>query len=157
MKIEPAVKAETKKIAVGAAVLTVLMIAVFLILGRFDWTVLAGAVLGCCAAVGNFFAMAMTVQHVTDSMPVLPRQETDENEEAENTEKKNAPLSDEAKNAGKKMQASFVVRMLLIGAVAAVAVTQKQIFNPWAALLPLLFPNILITLRRFTGKDQKEA
>ena len=55
------------------------------------------------------------------------------------------------------MQASFVIRMLLIGAIAAIAVTQTQLFNPWAALLPLLFPNILITLRRFTGNDQKEA
>ena len=99
--------------------------------------------------------MAMTVQGVTNSMPVLPKQEPDETEETD--EKKDAPLSDEAKQAGKKMQASFVLRMLLIGAIAAIVVTQTQIFNPWAALLPLLFPNILITLRRFTGNDQKEA
>ena len=155
MKIEPAVQAETKKIAVGTAILTVLMIAVFLVLRQFDWRVLTGAVLGYLATVGNFFAMAMTVQGVTNSMPVLPRQEQDETEETD--EKKNAPLSDEAKQAGKKMQASFVLRMLLIGAIAALAVTQTQVFNPWAALLPLLFPNIIITLRRLTGNDQKEA
>ena len=155
MKIEPAVQAETKKIAVGTAILTVLMIAVFLVLRQFDWRVLTGAALGYLATVGNFFAMAMTVQGVTNSMPVLPRQEQEETEETD--EKKNAPLSDEAKQAGKKMQASFVIRMLLIGAIAAIAVTQTQLFNPWAALLPLLFPNILITLRRFTGFDQKEA
>ena len=155
MKIEPAVQAETKKIAVGTAILTALMIAVFLVLRQFDWRVLTGAALGYLATVGNFFAMAMTVQGVTNSMPVLPRQEQEETEETD--EKKNAPLSDEAKQAGKKMQASFVIRMLLIGAIAAIAVTQTQLFNPWAALLPLLFPNILITLRRFTGNDQKEA
>ena len=159
MKIEPAVQAETKKIAVGTAILTALMIAVFLVLRQFDWRVLTGAALGYLATVGNFFAMAMTVQGVTNSMPVLPRQEQDETEETDEQpeEKKNAPLSDEAKQAGKKMQASFVLRMLLIGAIAAIAVTQTQLFNPWAALLPLLFPNILITLRRFTGNDQKEA
>ena len=159
MKIEPAVQAETKKIAVGTAILTALMIAVFLVLRQFDWRVLTGAALGYLATVGNFFAMAMTVQGVTNSMPVLPRQEQDENGEADEQaeEKKNAPLSDEAKQAGKKMQASFVIRMLLIGAIAAIAVTQTQLFNPWAALLPLLFPNILITLRRFTRNDQKEA
>ena len=124
-------------------------------LRQFDWRVLTGAALGYLATVGNFFAMAMTVQGVTNSMPVLPRQEQDETEETD--EKKNAPLSDEAKQAGKKMQASFVIRMLLIGAIAALAVTQTQVFNPWAALLPLLFPNIIITLRRLTGNDQKEA
>ena len=155
MKIEPAVQAETKKIAVGTGILTALMIAVFLVLRQFDWRVLTGAALGYLTTVGNFFAMAMTVQGVTNSMPALPKQEPDETEETD--EKKDAPLSDEAKQAGKKMQASFVIRMLLIGAIAAVAVTQTQIFNPWAALLPLLFPNILITLRRFTGNDQKEA
>ncbi len=155
MKIEPAVQAETKKIALGTAILTVLMIAVFLVLRQFDWRVLTGAALGYLTTVGNFFAMAMTVQGVTNSMPALPRQEQDETEETE--EKKDAPLSDEAKQAGKKMQASFVIRMLLIGAIAAIVVTQTQLFNPWAALLPLLFPNILITLRRFTGFDQKEA
>ncbi len=159
MKIEPAVQAETKKIALGTAILTVLMIAVFLVLRQFDWRVLAGAALGYLATVGNFFAMAMTVQGVTNSMPVLPRQEQDETEETDGQteEKKNTPLSDEAKQAGKKMQASFVLRMLLIGAIAAIAVTQTQVFNPWAALLPLLFPNIIITLRRLTGNDQKEA
>ena len=159
MKIEPAVQAETKKIAVGTAILTVLMIAVFLVLRQFDWRVLTGAALGYQATVGNFFAMAMTVQGVTNSMPVLPRQEQDETEETDGQteEKKNTPLSDEAKQAGKKMQASFVLRMLLIGAIAALAVTQTQVFNPWAALFPLLFPNIIITLRRLTGNDQKEA
>ncbi len=156
MKIEPAVKAETKKIAIGTGILTVLMIAVFLILRRFDWTVLTGALLGYCATVGNFFLMALTVQHVTGSMPVLPKQETDETEDTEE-EKKDQSLSDEAKQAGKRMQASFLLRMLMIGAVAAIAVTQKQIFNPWAALVPLLFPNILITVRRLIGTDQKEA
>ena len=152
-------QAETKKIAIGTAILTVLMIAVFLVLRQFDWRVLTGAALGYLATVGNFFAMAMTVQGVTNSMPVLPRQEQDKNGEADEQadEKKDAPLSDEAKQAGKKMQASFVIRMLLIGAIAAIVVTQTQLFNPWAALLPLLFPNILITLRRFTGNDQKEA
>ena len=155
MKIEPAVQAETKKIAVGTGILSVLMIAVFLILRKFDWTVLTGALLGFCATVGNFFLMALTVQHVTNSMPVLPKKETDE--DGEDSEKKEEPLSDEAKQAGKRMQMSFTFRMLLIGAVAALAVTQRQIFNPWAALLPLLFPNILITLRRFTGSDRKEA
>ena len=60
MKIEPAVQAETKKIALGTAILTVLMIAVFLVLRQFDWRVLTGAALGYLATVGNFFAMAMT-------------------------------------------------------------------------------------------------
>ena len=157
MKIESAVRTETKRIAVGTGILSVLMLAVFLLIGKFDLSVLLGALLGYAAAVGNFFLMAMTVQHVTNSMPVLPpRTEAEEAEDSED-EKKEEPLSDEARQAGKTMQASFFFRMLLIGGVAALAVTLRQVFNPWAALITLLFPNFVITGRKLFQKEQKEA
>ena len=154
MKVQPAVQAETKKMALGVGVLTVLMIAVFLVIRQFDYTVLLGAILGCAAAVGNFFLMALTVQKVTGDMPVLPKQE----EEAEETEEeeKEQPLSDEAKQAGKKMQLSFLLRLLMLGGVAALAVT-APIFHPWASLLPMLFPRIVIALRTLFDNKQKEA
>ncbi len=154
MKVQPAVQAETKKMALGVGVLTVLMIAVFLIIRQFDYTVLLGAILGFAAAVGNFFLMALTVQKVTGDMPVLPKQE----EEAEETEEeeKEQPLSDEAKQAGKKMQLSFLLRLLMLGGVAALAVT-SPVFHPWASLLPMLFPRIVIALRSLFDNKQKEA
>ena len=154
MKVQPAVQAETKKMALGVGVLTVLMIAVFLIIRKFDYTVLLGAVLGYAAAVGNFFLMGLTVQKVTGDMPVLPKQE----EEAEETEEeeKEQPLSDEAKQAGKKMQLSFLLRLLMLGGVAALAVT-SPVFHPWASLLPMLFPRIVIALRSLFDNKQKEA
>ena len=154
MKVQPAVQAETKKMALGVGVLTVLMIAVFLVIRQFDYTVLLGAALGFAAAVGNFFLMALTVQKVTGDMPVLPKQE----EEAEETEdeEKEQPLSDEAKQAGKQMQLSFLLRMLMLGGVAALAVT-APIFHPWASLLPMLFPRVVIALRSLFENKQKEA
>jgi hypothetical protein len=154
MKVQPAVQAETKKMALGVGVLTVLMIAVFLIIRKFDFTVLLGAILGCAAAVGNFFLMALTVQKVTGDMPVLPKKE-EETDEAEDEEKER-PLSDEAKQAGKKMQLSFLLRMLMLGAVAVLAIT-APVFHPWAALLPMLFPRIVIALRSLFETKQKEA
>ena len=154
MKVQPAVQAETKKMALGVGVLTVLMIAVFLIVRQFDYTVLLGAVLGYAAAVGNFFLMALTVQKVTGDMPVLPKREA-ETEEAEDEEKEQ-PLSDEARQAGKKMQLSFLLRLLMLGGVAALAVT-SPVFHPWASLLPMLFPRIVIALRSLFDNKQKEA
>ena len=154
MKVQPAVQAETKKMALGVGVLTVLMIAVFLVIRQFDYTVLLGAALGFAAAVGNFFLMALTVQKVTGNMPVLPKRE-EETEETEEEEKEQ-PLSDEAKQAGKQMQLSFLLRMLMLGGVAALAVT-APIFHPWAALLPMLFPRVVIALRSLFEKKQKEA
>ena len=140
--------------ALGVGVLTVLMIAVFLVIRQFDYTVLLGAILGCAAAVGNFFLMALTVQKVTGDMPVLPKRE-EETEETEEEEKEQ-PLSDEAMQAGKQMQLSFLLRLLMLGGVAALAVT-APIFHPWASLLPMLFPRIVIALRTLFDNKQKEA
>ena len=154
MKVQPAVQAETKKMALGVGVLTVLMIAVFLIIRKFDYTVLLGAALGFAAAVGNFFLMALTVQKVTGNMPVLPKKEEETGESED--EEKEQPLSDEAKQAGKQMQLSFLLRMLMLGGVAVLAIT-APIFHPWAALLPMLFPRIVIALRSLFENKQKEA
>ena len=150
MKIEPAVLAETKKVAAGTAVMTALMIAVFLILRKFDYTVILGALLGTLTAVGNFFLLALTVQHLTGSMPVLPRDEEEKEEEGkadEAEEEKPRPLSPEATQAGRKMQLSFLLRLLLIGLVALIAVKTPW-FHPAASLLPLLFPNIVISIMK---------
>ncbi len=157
MKVQPAVMAETKKIACGTGVLTLLMIAVFLILRKFDYTVVLGALLGMSAAVGNFFLMALTVQKVTESMPKLPpREKSEDDPDGPEDEKTDPPLSDEAKQAGKKMQLSYTLRMLALAAVAALAIA-APIFHPWAALIPLLFPRIVISIMNLTQKNQKEA
>ena len=68
MKIQPAIRQETLRMAIGVAILTVLMVGVFLIIGMFDATVLAGAVFGGAFAVLNFFLMAMSVQKAAELM-----------------------------------------------------------------------------------------
>ena len=157
MKVQPAVMAETKKIAVGTGVLTLLMIAGILILRKFDYTVVLGALLGMSAAVGNFFLMALTVQKVTEGMPKLPMLEKNEQDANEPEDEEPEPtLSDEAKQAGKKMQLSYTLRMLALAAVAALAIT-APIFHSWAALIPMLFPRIVISIMNLTQKNQKEA
>ena len=157
MTVQPAVKAETKKMALGVSVLSLLMIAVFLVIGQFDYTVLLGALLGSAAAIGNFFLMALTVQKVTDDMPVLPPREEEENSDEDGeAEEKERPLSDEAKQMGKKMQLSYTLRMLLLAGIAALAIS-LPIFHSWAALIPMLFPRIVIALEGLFNKNQKEA
>ena len=158
MKLQPAVMAETRKIALGTGILTVLMLAVFLVTRQFDYTVLLGAALGYAAAVGNFFLMALTVQKVTESMPVLPPRQEEENGQAdgETEEQPEAPMSDEARQAGRKMQLSYMLRLLLMGGVAALGVALPA-FHPVATLLPMLFPRLVIALMGAMQKEQKEA
>ena len=144
MKVQPAVRQETRKIALGTGILTILMVAVFLILRRFDWTVLTGALLGWAAAVGNFFLMALTVQKAADEMKPLPAAETgmpdeDGGEEAE------LPLSDEAKRGKQRIQLSYTLRMLGLAVIAIAGVT-LPCFHPVAVLLPMLFPRLVIAL-----------
>ena len=148
MKVQPAVRQETAKIALGTAVLTLIMIGVFMILGRFDWTVLTGALLGWAAAVGNFFLMALTVQKAADEMKptTQPAADEDDQEEDDGEEKPEAPLSEDAKRGKQRIQLSYTLRMLGLGVIAILGVTLPW-FQSVAVLLPMLFPRIVIALR----------
>ena len=151
MKIEAAVRRETLRIAAGTAVLTVLMVAVFLILKRFDWTVLTGALLGWAAAVGNFFLMALTVQKVAaDTKPLPPEEEAPAEDEAAGPEPK--PLSEDAKRGKQRIQLSYSLRMLGLGVIAILGVTLPW-FHSVAVLLPMLFPRIVIAVLGLTGRN----
>ena len=145
MKIQPAVKRETKKIALGTGILTVLMVAVFLILRRFDWTVITGALLGCAAAVGNFFLMALTVQKAADEMKTIPQPEAPEDDPDPDGDEKEAPLSEDAKRGKQRIQLSYTLRMFGLGAIAILGVTLPW-FQSVAVLLPMLFPRIVIAV-----------
>ena len=145
MKIQPAVIRETKKIAFGTGILTVLMVAVFLILRRFDWTVITGALLGCAAAVGNFFLMALTVQKAADEMKPIPQPEAPEDDPDPDGDEKEAPLSEDAKRGKQRIQLSYTLRMFGLGAIAILGVTLPW-FQSVAVLLPMLFPRIVIAV-----------
>ncbi len=150
IRVQETVRKETLRIAAGTAVLTVLMVAVFLLLGMFDWTVLLGAVYGCFFAVLNFFLMALAVQKAAESMngvQLPPEEEVPEGEEA--PEK---PLSPQAQEAKKRMQLSYHLRMLMLIAAAGIGVA-APCFHAVAALMPLLFPRLVIMVIGFTQKN----
>ena len=152
MKIQPATRQETLRMAIGVAILTVLMVGVFLIIGMFDATVLAGAVFGGAFAVLNFFLMALGVQKAAEVMNGV--QLPPEEEPAEGEEPADKPLSPEATKARQKMQLSYTGRMLLTVVFAIIALLVPGI-HPVAALLPLLFPRIVITIQGLVQKNGK--
>ena len=55
LKVDKTVLKETKYIAAVTVILSVLLQAVFLIIHKWNYTVLLGNVLGAAAATGNFF------------------------------------------------------------------------------------------------------
>lgn len=115
-KIDNTVLRETKYIATWVIILSVVMEAVFLIIGMWDYKVLLGNLFGGAVAVLNFLLMGITVQK--------------------------AVMKDE-KDAAASMKLSQTLRnlMLLIAAVLAITL---PFFNAAAAIIPLFFPRIAI-------------
>ena len=118
-KIDPTVLRETSYIAAVCAVLSLLMQSVFLIIGKWDYTVLLGNLLGLLAAVGNFFLMGLTVQ---------------------------SALGKEEKEARRTVKMSQSLRLLMMFVVAIVGYL-LSVFNTIAMIIPFLFPRIAVALR----------
>ena len=117
-KIDPTVQKETKYIAVVVVLLSAVMEAVFLVLGKWDYTVLLGNALGALAALGNFLLMGITIQNSLDM---------------------------DAEDAAKRMKLSQMLRMLMLMILAVLGVALKC-FHTLAVLITLFFPRIAIAL-----------
>lgn len=117
---------ETRFIAAAVLILSVLMQAVFLIIGKWDYTVLLGNLWGVVLAVGNFFLMGLTVQKCLTLEP------------------------DEAK---KKMKLSQQGRLLMLLVLCMLGAALPW-FNTIALLVPQFFPRIGVTIRGLTMKDK---
>ena len=126
MKVEASVKKETGILLAGTLCLCGVMVCVFLLLHRFDYTVVTGALLGGLAAVLNFFVMGLTIQNAVGKS------------------------QDEAK---KRIQLSYTVRMFVLLAVLGAGVYLPY-FHWLAVLLSALFPRVTILFRSVLLKKQ---
>ncbi len=125
-RIDSAVVRETFFVGTVVLILSVLMEAVFLIIGKWDYTVLLGNILGIIAAVGNFFLMGLSVQNALDK----------EERDAKNT-----------------MKLSQTLRLLMLVAVCAVGYF-IPVFNILAVVITLLFPRISFLIRPLVKKEK---
>lgn len=136
MKPQEAVVRETKHIAIGTFTLVAVMVLIYAVIGRFSWQVLAGGLFAGAVAVGNFFALGLTVQHAVDGI-----QGEDE------------AL---AKNARAKVRMSYSARMLSVFGLAVVAIAVLKL-DPLASLLPLLFPRITIAAMHIRSRGETKG
>ena len=118
-KIDPTVRKETLYIGVAVLILSALMEAAFLIIGKWDYTVLLGNLLSGCAAVLNFFLMGISVQNV---------------------------VGREEKEIVSRVRLSQVLRYLMLFAVAILGLL-LPCFNLFSVLIPLFFPRIAASFR----------
>ena len=123
-KIDKTVIKETKYIGSWVVLLSAVMEAVFLVLGKWDYTVLLGNSLTGIAGVLNFLLMGITVQKAVEK---------------------------EEKAARAAMKVSQMYRTLFMLVVVIVGVV-APCFNIWAVIIPLFFPRIAIAIRPILDK-----
>ena len=124
MKIDKTVLKETKYIASFVLILSALMQAVFLVIGKWNYTVLLGNLWGSAAAVANFLGMGLGVQKA---------------------------VTQEEKEARQTLKASQTLRFFALFIFGIIGVL-VPFLNSVSALLPLLFPRIAIAIRPFIDK-----
>ena len=126
VKIDATVKKETKYIAYFCTILSVLMQAVFVLLKKWDYTVLLGNLLSLAVSVLNFLLMGITIQK---------------------------SLELESTDAKKFIKSSQGLRNVGLFAVLAAGVL-IPVFNTVAVIIPVFFPRIAVMFRPFI-KDKK--
>ncbi len=119
VKANSVVEKETRYIAYFTLILSVLMQAIFLLLGRWDYTVILGNLLSLAIAVLNFYFMGISVQKAVDM---------------------------EQSDAAKLMRASQSMRNIAVFAAVAIGVVLPW-FNTLAVILPVFFPRIAVAFR----------
>lgn len=129
-KLEPAVKQETLYIAVWVAIFSVLMQAVFLVSGLWEWRTLVANLITGLTAVLNFLLLGITVQNAV----------TKDEKDARNTVR--------ASQTYRKLGQMLI---LVIGYVALGVQTDIPLLI--ALVLPLLFPRVAIAMRPLFRKS----
>ena len=126
-KVDKTVLKETKYIAAFVVIFSALLQAVFLIIQKWDYTVLLGNLLGASTAVGNFFLMGLTVQKAVTKDEM------------------------EAKKVIKTSQTLRNFGLFVIGMIGVLA----PVFNTITVLVPYFFPRIAILLKPFVDKSYR--
>ena len=120
-KIDPAIKQETKYIALTTLILSALMEAVYLIIGQWNLAVLFGNLLGAAIGVLNFFLLGLGLQ---------------------------SALKKDEKDAKTTVAFSHTMRFLLMGGVIVLAVL-LDFFAIIPTVLGLFFPGVGVYLKTF--------
>lgn len=128
MKIDDTVRRECIYVAVWIVLLSMLLQAVFLIIGKWDYTVLLGNILSGAASFLNFFLLGITVQKA---------------------------VGKDEKQAASAMKASQSLRMLMMFVVAVLGVV-LPCFSVWTTLIPLFFVRIAIAFRPLFNKKEAD-
>lgn len=126
-------------LTLGEVIVSAIVIAVFLIVKKYELSVLLGAVLGSAVTVANFVWLAVSVNRAIDKVLAL-RGEGEMDDEA--IEQFAALHGKAVENTAK---ISYIIRTVSILALLLIGFLIK-IFNPISAVIPLLMYRPILTL-----------
>lgn len=131
---------ETLAMIIGEIITSLIVCAVFLIIKKFDLSVLLGVLLGSLVTVANFiFLMVFTNRAIDKAMAERGEGEMSDDEVAEFTAKHQA-------NIQAAVKLSYVIRTLCIAASLVVAFLLDGVFNVIATVVPLLMFRPILTV-----------
>ena len=107
---------EVLKVAAGNFILGAVMVLVFIIIGKFNLSVLWGALLGNAFVSLSFLWLGFSVERNVQKDP---------------------------KNAQTRVSATYTLRLLAAAAMVFIAI-KVNIFNPVAAIIPLFYQRFVI-------------
>lgn len=142
--------------AIGELIVTVVVVLIYLLIGKYDYTVLLGALLGALVMVGNMLFLSISVNRAVNKYLALRGDKEMSDEEAEDFNKKYAVGVQNAMNI------SYIVRTLTLIAslVLAFALAGGKVFSPLPTAITLLMYRPIIYVgelirTRLAGKGDR--
>ena len=133
---------DTVWLALGEAVVAVLVSLVFLIFGKLNYTVPLGALLGGAVTVVNFLILSVSINRVINGYITERGNKEMDEEEAEKYAKEHGMAVQNA------MTKSYLLRMaLMIGALVLAMISGW--FSPLATVIPLIMYRPILYVTEF--------
>ena len=133
---------DTVWLALGEAIVALIISAVFLLINKFDYTVVTGAILGGAVTVVNFLILSVGVNRAINRFVAERGEKAMDEEEAEKYAKEHGIAVQNA------MMKSYMFRMLLmIGSLVLAGISGW--FDIIATVIPLLMYRPLLYVTEF--------
>ena len=138
-------------LATGEIIVSALVCVIYLILGKFDYTVVTGTLLGSIVTVANFAVLTFSINRAIDKYLELRGSREMSEEEAEAFAKEHTMA---VQNAATK---SLILRTASMLAALVAAFLLTDLFSVLATAIPLLmFRPLLYVLELIKSKGEKK-
>ena len=140
---------DTVYLAIGEAIISLIVLLIYIAIGKFEWTVVTGVVLGSAVTVCNFIILSIALnKEINKFMDLRGDKELNEEEAAEFAKANSIKIQ----NAVTK---SYVLRTaLMMGSLVLAFITKW--FNPIATLIPLAMYKPLLYATQFVKQKRGE-